>query len=89
MARRTGQDPRRSLATLDLAHTSQDVQEVGGRERCAVYSRMGMSRDDEVGSLMLHWVRGERIHSLMLFSYLGRSMEKIGTMYCGRSLMLY
>jgi len=61
MARRTGQDPRRSLATLDLAHTSQDVQDVDGRERCAVYSRMGMSRDDEVGSLMLHWVRGESV----------------------------
>lgn len=61
MAHRTGQDPKWSLATPDLTHTSQDVQDVGGRERCAKSSRIGMSRDEEVGSLMFHWVRGESV----------------------------
>lgn len=48
-------------ATPNLTHTSQDVQDVGGRERCAIYSRKGMSRDEEVGSLLVHWVRGESV----------------------------
>lgn len=48
----TGQDPRWSLVTPDLSCTSQDVQDVGGRGRHAIYSGTSMSRSEEVGSLV-------------------------------------
>lgn len=37
MAHRTSQDQGGAHATPNLTHTSQDVQDVGGRERCAIY----------------------------------------------------
>ncbi|XP_059949604.1 HMG domain-containing protein 3 isoform X3 [Mesoplodon densirostris] len=46
----TGQDPRWSPVTPDLSCTSQDVQDVGGRGRHAIYSRTSMSRSEEEAS---------------------------------------